>query len=614
MVTNIDNLKQVRNRRYLAKDFDGLRVIILEYARLYYPDKLKDLSELSMGGLLLDMAAIVGDNLSFYLDHQYGELNYETAVETVNIDRALREAGVPIYGAAPSVVPVTIYVEIPAVVAYNKTIADPTALPIIQTNSIFTSNTGIDFLLLEDIDFSAERADGTLIAEQRIGQQSPNGTIQTFILAASGICVSGKETSETISISGDFIPFRKITLSSANITDIMNVTDGYGNTYYKVNELTHDVVYKNVLNIESDNNIVKDALKIVPAPYRYVTNVDLATRKTTLTFGGGNASTLEDDIIPDPSEFAISLPYSQTFSRIAINPEKLLSTKTLGVATVDTTLTITYRFGGGLDHNVKEDRIKTAKTLNVTFPGNPSIALAGRIRGGIEVTNKIRSSGGEDAPTANELRSLIPSVKNSQERIVTREDMLARIYAMPTNFGRVFRAAVRSNPHNPLATQLFIISRTSDSQLITSPDTLKTNLVKFLNPYRMISDAVDVLDAKIINLSMVFEVVIDSTLNRAIVLQSILTKLQPIVDIKNFHIDQPIVISDFTNAIYTVSGVISVNKIKFTNMNGTVNNNVYSNSTFSVHANTHQNIIFPPPGGIFEFRYPEVDIIGRAVV
>ena len=74
-------LKSVRQRNYLARDFDGFRTVLLEYARQYYPDRIQDFSESSMGGLFLDMASYVGDNLSFYLDHLYGELNSDTVVE-----------------------------------------------------------------------------------------------------------------------------------------------------------------------------------------------------------------------------------------------------------------------------------------------------------------------------------------------------------------------------------------------------------------------------------------------------------------------------------------------------------------------------------------------------
>ncbi len=613
MAISPDSLKNVRQRRYLARDFDSLRSVILEYARQYYPDRIQDFSESSVGGMFLDMAAYVGDNLSFYLDHQYSELNYETVVETANVQRILRTAGVPITGASPAVVPCTVYVEVPAATSANTVAPDSTALPIVKMNSVFTSDSGIDFILLEDIDFSSRRSDGTYYADIKVGQKSTSGVVQTFIMALSGICVSGRETTETVTIGSQFVPFRKITLTNANVTDVISVTDGYGNVYYQVADLSNDVVYKNVLNTARDNDLVKDAIKIIPAPYRYVMQGELASRKTVLTFGGGSADTLEDDVIPDPSDFAISFPYARTFSRISLDPERLLTTKTLGVAAVDTTLTLTYRYGGGLNHNVPADNVRTVKSLLMEFPSNPSSPVASRVRGSTEVTNKVRASGGEDAPASEDLISLVPSIKNSQERIVTRPDLLARVYTIPSNFGRVFRAAIRSNPNNPLATQLYVVSRTPEGQLITSPDTLKTNIVKYLNPYRMISDAIDILDARIINMTLSFEVVIDPALNRSIVLQNILTKLQNTFNIKNYHIDQPIIVSDVTNTIFTVQGIVSVDRVQFSNITGVVNNNTYSDQSFDVSSNTKNNIIIPPPGGIFEVRFPEYDIVGRAI-
>jgi len=612
MTLNSDSLKQVRQRKFLAKDFDGLRAILLEYARLYYPDRIQDFSELSVGGLFLDFAAYTGDVMSFYLDHQYGELNYDTAVETTNIERALKTAGVPIVGAAPAVVPVTIYVQVPAENSQNVLGPSVEALPVVQAGSVYTADNGTEFIMLEDVDFNKKKSDGTYVAQIKVGQKTTSGVPTTFILANSGLCISGKEASESVSIGSDFVPFRKVTLSNPNVSEITSVSDSYGNIYYQVASLTHDVVYKNVLNTAKDNEIVKDAIKVVSAPYRYIVDVDLATRRSTLTFGGGSASTLEDDVIPDPSDFAISFPYSRTFSRIPVNPNQLLQTKTLGAAAVDTTLYVNYRHGGGLNHSVPKNNVRTIKTLKVFFPGNPTAALAANVKGSIEVTNKIDASGGEDAPATDDLKALIPAIKNSQERIVTREDLLARVYTLPSNFGRVFRASIQSNPNNPLATQLFITSRNPDSKLIISPDTLKRNLRVYLNPYRMISDAIDILDARIINLSLSFDVLIDPALNRSVVLQSVLAKLQTFFDIKNFHIDQPIVISDVVNNIFTVSGIVSVSNIKFNNIVGTLNNRTYSNESFDVQANTRQGIIFPPLGSIFEIRYTEYDIIGKA--
>ena len=614
MALSRDDLKLVRQRRFLAKDFDALRAQLLDYARLYYPDRIKDFSESSMGGLLLDFAAYTGDVMSFYLDHQYSELNPDTAVETVNIERALRTAGVPIVGAAPAIVPITIYVQVPAERVVNVIGPSVAAIPVVQAGSVFSADNGINFVLLEDIDLNKKRSDGTYAAEIRVGQKTTTGVPTTFIMIASGLCISGKETIENISVGADFVPFRQITLSNPDVSEITSINDGFGNVYYQVSSLSNDVVYRNVLNTAKDNDLVKDAIKVIPAPYRYTAVGDLASRRTVLTFGGGSANTLEDDVIPDPSDFAIAFPYSKTFSRIPVNPQQLLQTKTLGVAAVNTTLSISYRFGGGLNHNVPVNNITTIKTLKTFFPGNPTAAVAAAVKGSIECTNKIPASGGEDAPTTDDLKALIPAIKNSQERIVTREDLIARVYTIPSNFGRVFRASIQSNPNNPLATQLFIVSRDPDSKLIISPDTLKRNLRVYLNPYRMISDAIDILDARIINLTLAFDVLVDPTLNRSVVLQAVLTKLQTFFDIKNFHIDQPIIISDIVNNIFTVPGIVSVNNLAFQNVTGQVSNRTYSNETFDVLANTRQGIIFPTQGSIFEVRFPEFDILAKAVI
>lgn len=603
-------LKQIRTRGYLAKDFDAFRSQLLQYARLYYPDRIQDFSETSLGGVFLDLASYTGDIMSFYLDHQYGELDPNTAVETDNIERLIRSSGVTIVGASPALVDVTIYIEVPAFTFNDSIVPSPEALPIIKENSIFNSTSGISFNLLADIDFSKKRSDGTYAATVQVGRINDLGAPVSFIMSLDGTCISGTQTSETITF-GEFVAFPSFTLSQPNITDILTITDDQGNSYYQVSSLTDDVVYRNVLNTARDAGEISEALKVVPAPYRYISVVDLATRSTRLIFGSGDDTSLENDAVPDPSDFAISLPYSKTFSRTSINPLQMLKTKTLGIYSANSQATVTYRYGGGLSHNVAPETINIINQLLINFPLNPTVDITSFVRGKLSVLNKKQASGGEDAPSIDQLKSLVPSAKNAQERIVTREDLLSRVYSIPSNFGRVYRAAARSNPNNPLSTQLFIVSRTPESKLINSADTLKENLKKYLAPYRLVSDAIDILDAYIINLSLLFEVVIDPSLNRQLVLQNVLRSLTEKLNISNFSIDQPIVISDIQNLIYVIPGVLSVTNLEFRNYFDTVNNRSYSDVTFDVKNNIRKGILYPPPGGIFEFRYPDYDIIGR---
>jgi len=606
-------LKQFRNRSYLAKDFDSLRANLLQYARLYYPDKIQDFSESSLGGMFLDMAAYTGDVMSFYLDHQYNELDSDTAIETSNIERLIRSAGVPISGAAPATVDVTFFIEVPAAAVDGKYVPLSSSLPVVKANSIFTSTSGINFSLLADVDFASKTSNGSYVAEIKVGKISQSGNPVTFTMAIDGKCISGYETSETFGL-GSFVAFKSITLSQNNITDILSVSDSLGNSYYEVSTLSDDVVYKNVLNTAHDSNDISEALKVVPAPYRFVTVVDLASRSTTMILGGGDDNNIDDDAVPDPSEFAISFPYSKTFSRTSINPLKMLNTRTLGVYSPNTQLSVTYRYGGGLNHNVPARSITNINQVSLEFPLNPRLEIINSVRGSMGVINKSQAAGGEDAPTIDELKSLIPSSRNAQERIVTKEDLLARIYSLPANFGRVFRAAVRANKNNPLSTQLHIICRTPDSRLIPAPDTLKENIRKYLNPYRLITDAIDILDASVVNLSFQFDIVIDPALNQQTVLQTILSKLIEQFNTTKFSIDQPIVLSDIQNLIFNTPGVLSIINIEFKNLNGETNGRTYSNFNYDVKSNLRKGMLYPPEGGIFEFKYPEFDIIGRTAL
>jgi hypothetical protein len=611
--------KQVRERKYLNKTFDSFRNDLLNYARTYYGDRIKDFSDASVGGMFLDFAAYVGDTTSFYLDHQFTELDPTQAVETQNIQNHLKNAGVEIVGASPAIVNVDFTIEILADPSNNFNSPRRDLLPILKQSTIVSADNGILFNLLEDIDFSEVMSNGTLVARVAIARVTSNGIPVSFFLTLSGACISGFYEQEQYNVGNEFVPFRQITLANANVTQIVNVYDSNGNVYYEVNDLADDVIFRSINNVNSDGDLVQDNLSVIPAPYRYKRDVDLGTRLTTLTFGGGSAETLEDDVIPDPSEFALPLYGKKTFPITSLNPNSLLSTKTLGVAATNVVLNISYRWGGGLDHSIDPGSITDIQTLIMDFPNASTAQEIAPIRSSVTVTNQTKASGGEDAPSIDDLKLLIPQLRNSQARIVTKEDLLSRVYTMPANFGRVFRAAVRSNPNNPLASQLFIISRDSSSNLIISPDALKDNIKIYLNQYRMISDAIDVLDANVINLRLDFEATTDPAFNKQIVLQNVLKALKKYFNITNFHIDQPIVLSDVISLIFQSQGIISINNranssmLKFTNLVGSVAGRTYSDVSYDVTSNTVKGMLIPPPGGIFELKYPDTNLVGTII-
>lgn len=601
--------KRNPNKNYLAKDYGDFRASLLEYSRTFFPDRIRDFGEASVGGLMLDMAAAVGDNLSYYLDHQFRELSWSEAVEIPNIERLLRNNGVKITGASPSTVTLSFYVEVPAVTVNGKTQPDESSLPVIGTETVVASNSGITFSTVEPLDFSEKDTVGNLSATITVGDTASDGTPLTYILSKDVVAVSGRIYTEQFTFGDSYSPFVSINLSNDNVTEILSVKDSDGNVWYEVESLTQDTVFMSSPNYAADRDVVDSVMTIVPASKRFIVTTDLQARNSQLRFGGGDPDAEDDDIFPDPSKFALPTYGRSTIPRFTLDPNSLLRSKTFGQAPVSTTLTVSYRAGGGPSHNVNAGSVRTIKTLNIEFRDNPTASLATSVRASVDVTNRVPATGGSPPPSIDQLRTLVPSTRNSQARIVTKSDLIARVYSLPSKFGKVFRAGVRANQNNPLASQLFVLSRDNQGRLIQSPDTLKYNLKNFLNEYRLISDALDVVDARVINYTLSVSIVPDPSAVPLNVSREVISSLKRVVDISRKQIDQGIVISEIVSAIISVPGVLSVTNVEIQSVMSEMDGREYSNVYFDVSTNTNRGVIVPPPGSIFELRYPDYDIV-----
>lgn len=609
-------IKLEKDVSYLNKDFDSFRSELVRYANTYYSDKITDFTDNGLGGLLVDMAAYVGDSLAYYLDHQFNELNIETAVENKNVQKLIRNAGVKITGVAPSFAIVNISVQIPAEYYNFEYIPKRSVLPKVLSETTFGSRGGITFTLLSDVDFGERDSDGNLIATSIIGSLDANGNPASFVLTRQGEVTSATTIIETHSLDDQFIPFRTISLRQTDVSEILDIRDSNENIYYEVESLTQDTVFVRSQNNSSDAAEVQDRIQLLPAPYRFTSNFNRETGRTTIQFGSGRAEVFDDDVIPDPSDYALPLYGDRkTFNRVSIDPNSFLDSRTLGVSPRSTTMTIRYRRGGGLDHNVAQGTINSVINLSLNYTATVSASENVAIRGSLSVSNPNPALGGEDEPTLDELRVVAINQRNAQARVVSKDDLIARVYSLPNRFGRVFRAAVRDNPRNPLASILYVISRDRNGELIESPDTLKENLASYINQFRLISDAIDILDAPVINVGVNYTVAIEKNYNYNQVLRQINSEISRYMNIKNFQIDQPINKTDLLNLIVNVEGVLSMLSLEIIpkNSGNSTGSLTYSSFIFNPRENTDRGMVFPSPGGIFEVKYPQTDIVGRAI-
>jgi hypothetical protein len=247
------------------------------------------------------------------------------------------------------------------------------------------------------------------------------------------------------------------------------------------------------------------------------------------------------------------------------------------------------------------------------FKSNVSPEDAVYVRRNIFVTNPESAKGGQDAPNLQTLKSLIPTAKNNQTRVVSKQDLLARIYTLPSEFGRVFRASIADNPINPLSIMIYLISLDSFGRMVPAPDSLKLNLSNYLNEFRLISDAYDVLDAKVINFGITYEIYLDKKVNKQQTVINVNNRIAEAFDRKYFQIDQPIVVDDVVNVIINTPGVISLADLRIFPKTGSERDRTYSEFQFNFESSTKKGIIRAPLGSIFELRYPSFDVVGAAV-
>ena len=607
MANNNKNIKKEIARTFIAKDFDALRLDLQKFARTYYPHNMQDFSEASLGGLLIDLAAYVGDTMSFYTDHQFRELDPLSAVETQNIERMAQNAGIRIGGAAPAVAEVSFFVRVPAVEEDGVLKPQANALPIIKSGTTLGSTIGVKFFLIEDLDFSITDSVGNLVAE-RVRVKRRSG-VDHFVLILKGTCVSGVTVTENFTLSNSFVPFRSVALKNPDVSTILEVTDTDGNEYYEVENLSQGTVFRSFQNNNRTDDGIESNLSVIPAPFRFTTTTDIRTRTTRLQFGSGRSDSITDDGVPDPSDLSLPLFGKKTMSRFSLDPAALLDTKTLGISPQNTTLNVTYRHGGGASHNVAPKSISTVELLNIEFKDSLSGAAAVDVRASVEVENDAPAAGGSNRLGAEEIRQLIPTARNLQSRVVTREDLLARLYLLPNEYGRVFRAGIVANPQNPLSSILYIVSKDSAGRLSQSPDVLKKNISRYLNEFRMISDAIDILDARVLNFRVNVSIVTAPNTNKLQVTKRVISAIKQLLRLEKMEIGKPIVESELIFAIINVPGVLSLVELKLTSVYGTIAKREYADNQFDFEASKTNGIFFPPAGSIFELRFPNDDIL-----
>jgi hypothetical protein len=594
-----DNQKKIVPINYTNREFESIRSDLLQIAERFYPDSFQDFSEASFGSLMIDAVAYVGDQLSFYLDYNVNESFLDTAYQFNNVVRHGRILGYKYTGRPSTYGTVALYVMVPAsAIAIGP---DRAYLPTLKRGSRFTSETGLSYVLTENVNF-ANSKNPIVIART----DETTGAPTHFAIKSYGTVVSGYFGSETVTI-GAYQKFKRIRLTTLNLSEIISVFDSDGNEYYEVDYLAQDMVYKEIGNSNFKNDNVPSILKPYLVSRKFI--VQHERNNTYIQFGSGESG--QSDVAADPQSVAMDVFGKNYIVDTTFDPTALSKNKSFGIVPSQTTLTINYRVTNPGSSNLATGQLNTVSNPQLDF-GDVQLLTnvkMGNIYDSIEVSNEVPISGDVSTPNTNELKQRIFDTFPTQNRAVTQADYENVAYRMPAKFGSIKRCSVQRDAASAKRNlNMYVISEDPFGKYILTNSTIKNNLKTWLNQYRMINDTIDILDPYIINLGIEFIAKAQAGANKYDVLQRAVRALQEKYD-TSYYIGEPLYISDVYSELKKVDGVLDILKVKLVNKTGTT----YSSITIDINANLSPDgsYLVVPKNAIVEIKYPQTDIAGR---
>ena len=610
--------------KYLNKDFSSFKADLIEYAKAYYPTVYNDFTQASPGSMFIDMASYVGDVLSFYLDNQLQETFLQYAKQKGNLYTLAYMLGYRPKVTSAAIANLDVYQQVPALNAGGgNVIPDFTyAMTIEQGMQVKSNiNSSVIFYVPQKVNFATSSSlDPTSVEVYTInGSNVPT----SYLLKKTVQAISGQIKTQAFSFSAPQ-RFANININDSSIITILDAKDSDGNTWHEVPYLAQDYILKPVENTAASypslyqfQNQVPYMIQKIQVPRRFVSRFR-TDGSLEIEFGPGINSVADTAVLPNPNNVSVGLTGGglSTLSS-SFDPTNFVTTQTYGLAPKNTTITFEYLVGGGASSNVLTNQL--TQIVSYTVSGNTTYQNT------IIVNNTDPASGGGDGDSVEELRMNIAAEFPTQYRAVTQEDYLARTLSMPPQYGKISKAYITKDDatfnnymqgdvsqKDQILVSLYVLGLDINNNLSDPSPALLQNLQSYLSDYRMMTDAINIKPAYIINVGCNFDIVIRPNYTSQDVIARSILALQNYFNINNWSINEPIILGDIYSLLDVVEGVQTVKDVRIVNKTGEVNG--YSKYSYDISAGTLNGVIYPSlDPSIFELKYPNTDIQGRVV-
>tara|TARA_R100000995_G_C3484006_1_gene125909 strand:+ start:465 stop:2453 length:1989 start_codon:yes stop_codon:yes gene_type:complete len=644
----------VKTVNYLNKDFNDFKGNLIEFAKQYFPNTYNDFNEASPGMMFVEMASYVGDVLSYYIDSQFRESMLAYAEEKRNVYNIAQSFGYKPKTTSAATVVLDVFQTVPAL---NNKPDTRYSLNIPAGAVIKAPSTATTFRTTEDANFKFSSSFDPMTISTF---ESDGGVPTKYLLKKKVKAQSGDIITEFFNFNSAE-KYSEVRLGNPDVIEILSCTDSDGNKWYEVDSLARDTIFEDMENNVSndpqsagDSNLAPYILKLKKVSRRFSTHIN-ENDETILRFGAGVSDNPDEEIVPNPTNVGSSLPGSPSYLTTAFDPSNFLKTSTFGLAPANTTLTIKYAYGGGIDDNVNQGEVK--QITDISFELQSALlsdSLVQDAKDSVSFTNPRPATGGSAGESVRDVRENALAHFQSQQRAVTKDDYIIRAYSLPAKYGNVAKvhfvqdeqlskAGIQDNLErviteedigstvqslqvnkipNPLGINMYALGYDSNRNLRTLTETTKQNLKTYISQYRMITDAINIKNAYVINIGINFSILTKVGFNKNDVLLRCVSQVQDFFDIDRWQIGQPIVLGDIAYELSLVEGVASLvppiednpNKEQIVVKNLFDVGQGYSGNIYDMESSLKGGILYPAlDPSIFEVKYPNTDIKGKVV-
>ena len=253
----ISNLDKSKDIKYLSKDFTSFKNQLMEFTKVYFPNNFNDFSEGNPGMMFLEMAAYVGDVLSFYTDTQLRESFLNSSTELENIYNLSYTMGYKPKTTSTATVNLDVFQLLP-----SKDNGSGVYIPDwdyaleINPYSTFNSSKGASFYTPDAVIFNQSSSINP--TEVSIYQYDDSNNPQYYLLQKSTKAISAETLTAEFPI-GSVEQFKTLNLFNDEIISIESIKDSDGTIWTEVPYLAQDTVFD-----EMDNTAAND-----PELYQY---------------------------------------------------------------------------------------------------------------------------------------------------------------------------------------------------------------------------------------------------------------------------------------------------------------------------------------------------------